>query len=545
MTERVDAAVQHGDAPAQAPARQEHVFETRAPARELLDRFAQGRNVLALVAIVLVAAGFRFYNLAGNPPGIFCDEASRIYDAFSVLHTGADRWGERLPFYFRSFGDYVSPVFIYLMIPFVAVLGLDPLAGRLLAALLGTATVALMYPLGMELFRRRDVALLSAATLAVAPWHLLFSRVSFETISMPFFYALAAVMWLAGLRVKSSRLYIASFVVWGISLHTYQVSRLLTPLLLGSMLLIYFRDVWAWRRYTAIGLAILAIIALPLAVAILSGQATARLAVVGVFSRGLHGWDLIAAIWQQYIQHFSMLFLFVFGSRPGDLVLRNYIPGLGALYWAQLPLLVVGLAALLARRDRVTLVLLAWLLLYPVGGALTEGASQERDLFGTLPFSLITGYGAAECWRWLRRAGDSRGAYRTAAGAIVAAAVLAVSLSQLWNLFYVQYPRTTAGYWGWQGGPSAIIAYFKHVEPHYDALYMTGSFNAPEIFIPFYAPAGCERCAIGGLDQYNPKLHQLFALRPEEMVAGFHYTVRRTLYYGDGTVAFKIVEARR
>src|SRR5579863_2905109 len=63
------------------------------------------RSLAALIAILVVAAGLRFYNLAGDPPGLFCDEASRIYDAYSVLHTGADRWGERFPFYFKSLGD--------------------------------------------------------------------------------------------------------------------------------------------------------------------------------------------------------------------------------------------------------------------------------------------------------------------------------------------------------------------------------------------------------------------------------------------------------
>jgi hypothetical protein len=127
----------------------------------------------------------------------------------------------------------------------------------------------------------------------------------------------------------------------------------------------------------------------------------------------------------------------------------------------------------------------------------------------------------------------------------MAAAALVVSLLQLWNQFYVHYPRTTAGYWGWQEGPADILAYFKRVEPRYDDLFMTGSFNSPEIFIQFYAPTGCQRCTIGGLDRYNPARRQLFALRPEEMRPGFQYLVRRTLYYGDGTVAFRIVEVRR
>jgi 4-amino-4-deoxy-L-arabinose transferase-like glycosyltransferase len=506
-------------------------------------------TLLVVGAIVLVAFLMRVYNLAGNPPGFFCDEASIQYDAYMLLHTGADRWGQHFPVYFRSFGDYENPLFIYTSLPFVAVMGLNPLADRLLAALYGTATVALMYPLALELFRRRDIALLATVSLAIAPWHLLFSHVAFEAISMPFFYAAATLAFLVALRRHNPRLYLISFALWGLSIYTYHVPRLLTPLLLISLLLIYYKSVWAWRRDTASGLVIYALLMIPLVQGILSGAAMARFNGIGIFAHGLHGWDLVGATLQLYIQHFSMLFLFIFGSRPGDPVLRNYIPGLGALYWAQLPLIMIGLAALLARRDRAAILVLVWLLLYPTGGALTEGPSQLRDLFGVLPFNLVTGYGAAEFWRWIRHAGvRSRPRLRSAivgGGAAFAACVLAISLSQLWNAFYVQYPRTAAGYWGWQGGPAAIVAYYKRVEPHYDDLFVTGTFNSPEIFIPFYAPSGCERCTIGGMDRYNPARRQLFALRPDELVPGFHYIVRHTLYYGDGTVSFQIVEARR
>ncbi len=521
--------------------------DTQPQYEERARRWPAWLPMLAFIAVVALAFVMRVYDLTGNPAGFFCDEASNGLDAYLIAHTGADQWGVHLPTFFRSFDDYKGPVFVYASVPLAALLGLSELTPRLMAALFGTATVALMYPLALLMFRRRDVALLSAGVLAIAPWHLLFSRAGFETITMPFFYVLATLVFLLALRRRSPVLYLVDAALWGISVYTYQVPRLLTPLLVLALLAVYHREVWAWRRYTAIGLAIFLVLMIPLAQAVLSGTATARLGVVGVFSHGLQGWDLIGTIAQFYVQHFSVLFLFTFGSRPGDLVLRNYIPGLGALYWAQLPLVMIGLAALLARRDRPAILLLLWLLLYPVGGTLTEGPSQERDLFGVLPFSIITAYGIAVLWQWLRRAAPwpRLQPLVTAAGGLVMVGVLALSLSQLWNLFYVQYPRTTAGYWGWQGGPSAIISYFKRVESHYDALYMTGSFNAPDIFLRFYAPTGCERCAIGGLDRYDPTQRQLFALRPEEMAPGFHYTVRDTLYYGDGTVAFRIVEVRR
>jgi len=501
----------------------------------------------AFGAIVLVAAVLRLYQLGDNPPGLFCDEASIQYDAYLVLHTGADRWGVHLPFYFKSFGDYESPLFIYVSMPIVALLGLNPIADRLEAALFGIGAVALLYPLAMELFRRRDAALLSTAVLAISSWHILYSHVAFEAISMPFFYVLAPYLFLTALRRRHTLLYYGSFVAWGLSLYTYHVPRLETPVFLGCMLLIYYRDLLRWKRPTLIGIVIFVVLSIPLGISILTGDATARFALIGVFSQGLHGWALVSALYNNYIQHYSIWFLFIFGSTPGDPVLRGYIMGMGALYWTQFPFLLVGMAGLLARRDRTALFVLACLfLVYPIGGTLTSGGAEVRDMFGVVPFSLITGYGLALSWRWLRTVAPRPRwqPYVTAGGLGVGVALLAISLTQLWSLFYVNYERTSAGYWGWQGGPAEIIAYFKKVEPRYDDLLMTGLFNEPEIFFPIYAQTGCERCGVGGLAQYNPARRQLFAMRPEEMVAGWRYTIRHTIRFGDGTVGYQIVEAK-
>lgn len=51
-------------------------------------------HYLILVAIFSLALFLRFYQLGSNPAGLHGDGASQGYNAFSILHTGKDRYGD-------------------------------------------------------------------------------------------------------------------------------------------------------------------------------------------------------------------------------------------------------------------------------------------------------------------------------------------------------------------------------------------------------------------------------------------------------------------
>ena len=88
------------------------------------------QTVLILVIITLIAAFLRFYKLAENPPALNIDEVSYAYDAYSILKTGRDQYGNFMPLSFRSVGDFKNPVLIYMMVPAIAVLDLNEFATR-------------------------------------------------------------------------------------------------------------------------------------------------------------------------------------------------------------------------------------------------------------------------------------------------------------------------------------------------------------------------------------------------------------------------------
>ena len=88
-----------------------------------------------LILTLILAATLRLWQLSQNPVHLTPDEAALGYNAYSILKTGRDEWGQLLPVVFKSFGDHKPGLYIYTAIPFVALLGLTELAVRLPSAI--------------------------------------------------------------------------------------------------------------------------------------------------------------------------------------------------------------------------------------------------------------------------------------------------------------------------------------------------------------------------------------------------------------------------
>jgi hypothetical protein len=91
----------------------------------------------------------------------------------------------------------------------------------------------------------------------------------------------------------------------------------------------------------------------------------------------------------------------------------------------------------------------------------------------------------------------------------------AVSATGYLNRYFDDYPLVSEGFWGWQGGPKAILQRYETMQDEYDDLFLEGYFNAPHVFIPFYTGDDCPKCRIGDSTRYDPARRQLFAIRVE------------------------------
>src|SRR5579872_100475 len=167
------------------------------------------KSKILLILIVLLAGFLRFYKLGQIPPSLDWDETAHGYNAYSLLKTGRDEYGYFLPLSIRSFDDYKPPLYTYMVVPSVAVFGLDDFAVRFPSAALGTLAVLFTYLMVYELFKRKDLALTSALFLAISPWHIQFSRVAFETNTAILWTVMGTWAFLKGTQKKGK-----TFMLW-------------------------------------------------------------------------------------------------------------------------------------------------------------------------------------------------------------------------------------------------------------------------------------------------------------------------------------------
>ncbi len=194
---------------------------------------------LLLLALLLTGCALRLWALGSVPAGLNQDEASALYDGWAILKSGMDRNGYALPVLLRAWGSGQNALYSYLAIPFLALLGLNSVAGRLPMALSGCASLWLIYGLCR---RQRDerCALWVLAALAVNPWHLLLSRWALESNLLPF-------MLLLGIgclsRVQEREIWlVAAAAVLALSLYAYGTAYFFLILFLP------LASLWLWRK---------------------------------------------------------------------------------------------------------------------------------------------------------------------------------------------------------------------------------------------------------------------------------------------------------
>lgn len=196
------------------------------------------RYILLTVGfITAISFLLRIFGLSSYPSGFHADEATFGYDAYSLIKTGKDQWGQSWPLIFRSFGDFKLPAYGYLAIPAVAIFGLNEFSTRLPGAIFGTLAVLATYLLASKLFSDRRVGLLGSFLLAISPWHVSLSRGAFEANLTTFFLTFGTWSFLKGLE-KPRWMFVCAFS-FGINLFTYHSARFFTILFLVFLIWLY------------------------------------------------------------------------------------------------------------------------------------------------------------------------------------------------------------------------------------------------------------------------------------------------------------------
>ena len=83
-----------------------------------------------LILILALAAFLRLWSFGSVPPSASLDEASIGYNAYSVLKTGVDEFGSFPIVSQRGYDDYRRSTYLFLVVPFVGLFGLNTAAVR-------------------------------------------------------------------------------------------------------------------------------------------------------------------------------------------------------------------------------------------------------------------------------------------------------------------------------------------------------------------------------------------------------------------------------
>jgi 4-amino-4-deoxy-L-arabinose transferase-like glycosyltransferase len=213
---------------------------------------------VVFTGVLLIGLVIYFRQLTTNPPGFFIDESSVAYNAFTISETGRDEYGAAWPLYFRAFGDYKNPVYVYLLALIFRFTGPSILVARVLSASSGIMTTLLLGLIGYRLTKQRWLALALMAMAFATPWLFVLSRSAVEVALYPLAVAL---FLLAVARVAEKHRWKWIDALWiGLTLalltYTYSIGRLLAPLL-AIGLVIFARRVGilsvarAWLIYAA------------------------------------------------------------------------------------------------------------------------------------------------------------------------------------------------------------------------------------------------------------------------------------------------------
>jgi hypothetical protein len=198
---------------------------------------ARVRGLLLLAGAFALAFALYAADVPRNPPGFDIDESSIAYNAHLVSRTGRDEHGEAWPLYFRAFGDYKNPTYVYLLAAVFRVTGPSVLTARLLSASLGALAALLLGLLALRMTGRAEAGAVVGCSALLTPWLYESSRLVFEVAAYPSACALFMLVLRRASRRESWGRVDSAAVAASLALltYTYSIGRLLGPLLAAGL----------------------------------------------------------------------------------------------------------------------------------------------------------------------------------------------------------------------------------------------------------------------------------------------------------------------
>lgn len=427
-------------------------------------KIRKSAGVLALLLITSLGLALRTYKLTSSPSGLYIDETSIGYNAYSLITTGRDEHGKFMPLFFEAFGEYKLPVYVYLVAFVQLLIGPTDISVRIPSLIFGTLSIPLIYLFAKELLRGFKVGpvkefapIMSAFLLAVSPWHFQFSRPGFEASVGLFSLIGALYLFFRGINNKSTFSISLSLIGFVATLYSYNSARIVTPIIVIILFLLYFKhfEIRYWIKMILVP----AILILPFLNFALEPEGLARARQVSVFFQANSS---TGQIFSNYLKNISPLYLF----KNGDPTIGHLTPyKMPLIYLVEAPFFFAGLAYLIFKQTKISFVIISLFLISQVPPAIsTLSPHALRGVFalGTTPVISAIGFS------WFLNLFKKNNLYLIATSIFIFA-ILFSTVSFL-NTYHNKYIPSTV--WDWQVGTKSTAHKVLEIEDSYSDIYL-------------------------------------------------------------------------
>jgi 4-amino-4-deoxy-L-arabinose transferase-like glycosyltransferase len=462
-----------------------------------------------LILIILIAAFFRLYKLDQIPPGPSLDEVSIGWNAYSVLKTGADEYGNKFPLILRAYDDWRPALYVYTVIPFIEIFGLTAAAVRIPSVLLSLVLVYISYFIGVnlwDLIRRKPdktsqtAGYLTAFFVAISPWQIYLSRLGHEANLGLLFTALGTHFLFLNLKNNTFKTVLFSAVFYILAMYSYQSEKLIVPVIIFLSGLIYLRHWMSYGRKILWLGALFVILVIPLILMTFTGSGLIRLSGTSAFFTdqeiyreaslnnltAVNRGDLIGRIINSkkatdfrvfsanYISHLNPKWLFT-----GEGNESHKVPFMGLMFYWELPLVLTGLLVLFkSSGNKAALLLLGIILTSPLPGSITTQAPHAMRSYTFIPLIQFTGaVGLIFIGSQIKTKPVK------IAGIMLFAVLVLAGLRQLWYGYFMVFPVTHSK--SFQSSIIPAIVYANSETNNFDRIVFSNRDNLSQSYM-FY-----------------------------------------------------------
>lgn len=478
---------------------------------------------LIFLTIVILASFLRLYSLSSVPPSASLDEASIGYNAYSILKTGADEYGYKFPLLLRAYDDWRPALYVYLVIPFVKLFGLNVLAVRLPSVMLSILTVISTYFLVKGFFltnskfeirnSKLEIPVIAAAMLAISPWHIYISRLGHEANAGLAFFIFGATFFIY------RKIYL-SFIFFALSFISYQSEKIVLPLFVLILLILFRKELFAMKKKVIFASIIALIILIPFIKETMSPNALVRFKATNVFTSQNERFFERAKLLSKAVEEDNILGKIIYNRRivAGQIFLENYVshfnpnwlflnpsndkhkvPEIGLMFIWEAPLILFGLIFLLRQKsiNKIKILILTWILISPIPAAITTDAPHAMRAYTALPIPQILGaLGICSIFLFLneRRHLISK-YYLSKISLAILLLSISISLVYCYKQYFYVFPKTQSA--SFQYALSHAIPFVLENEKSYNKIVFSNQENLYQsyMFFLFYS-------------KYDPYLYQ-------------------------------------